>query len=66
MIGNVKAFLLNDEGAVATEYAMLAALIALVVAVGAGNMGQDICALFNGLAVAFSSLPAGAIAPVPC
>ncbi|WP_420474710.1 Flp family type IVb pilin [Noviherbaspirillum sp. ST9] len=66
MIGNLKAFFLDEDGAAATEYAMLAALIALVVAIGAGNMGRDICAVFNGLAVALSSLPAGAIAPIPC
>jgi pilus assembly protein Flp/PilA len=40
----------GDEGATALEYGVLVAVIALVVAVGAGAFGDDLSAFFTGLA----------------
>lgn len=40
----------KDRGATATEYAILVAFIALVVAVGALAFGNDLSAWFSGLA----------------
>jgi len=38
----------NDEnGATATEYAMLIVFVALAIAVGAQTLGQDLTALFS-------------------
>jgi pilus assembly protein Flp/PilA len=59
-------FLQDQTGVASVEYAMLAALIALLVAIGAGILGQAICASFNGIGTALSVLPAGALTPVAC
>lgn len=66
MVRTAKHFLHDESGAASIEYAMLAAVIALALAIGAESMGQDICALFNGVGTAFMTLPPSAITPVPC
>ena len=39
----------DDKGATMVEYGLLVALIAVVVAVGATVLGQNISTMFNGL-----------------
>ena len=46
----IKNFMQDEEGAVAIEYALLAALIAILIIAGAKLLGDDICATLNGLA----------------
>ena len=50
----IKDFLGDEEGAVVTEYALMAALIALAVATGAGLLGNQLCGTFQGIATALS------------
>ena len=50
-------FLHEEEGAVAIEYALLAALIALAIAAGATVLGKDICGVFNGIGEALLANP---------
>ncbi len=44
------AFAKDESGATAIEYGLIAALIAVVLAVGAGILGQDLNTLFNNIA----------------
>jgi pilus assembly protein Flp/PilA len=62
----IKRFLKDEEGAVAIEYALLAALIAIVIAVGATLLGNNLCAIFNGIGTALGAVPPGAFGPVAC
>lgn len=49
-IERFKKFMRDEEGAVAIEYALLAALIAVVIAVGAALLGDGISQLFSDIA----------------
>ena len=49
MIETFKRLMVEEEGADATEYALLAALIAVALIVGAAFMGNQINVLFNGV-----------------
>ena len=51
----IKDFLREDDGAIATEYALLGALIALAIAAGASVLGRDLCGVFQGIATAVST-----------
>jgi pilus assembly protein Flp/PilA len=51
----IVAFLRDEEGASAIEYALLVALIALAITAGATTLGTKIGAMFNAAA---SKLPA--------
>ncbi|OWW20571.1 Flp family type IVb pilin [Noviherbaspirillum denitrificans] len=62
----IKRFLKDEEGAVAIEYALLAALIAIVIAVGATALGNQLCAFFNGIATWLDATPGGAFALDAC
>lgn len=62
----IKRFLMDEEGAVAIEYALLAALIAIAIAFGAALLGDNICAMFRGIGNALSTVPPGAFTPVAC
>ena len=53
----VKNFMQEEEGAVAIEYALLAALIALAIAAGATVLGKDICGVFKGIGTALMATP---------
>lgn len=53
----VKNFMQEEEGAVAIEYALLAALIALAIAAGATVLGKDICGVFTGIGAALMTTP---------
>lgn len=44
---NIMAFINDEEGASAIEYALLVALIALVISVGATTLGSKISAMFT-------------------
>ena len=44
------SFLKDEEGATAIEYGLLAALIAVVIAVGAGLVGTNLNAMFTAIA----------------
>jgi pilus assembly protein Flp/PilA len=46
----IKNFIQNEDGVTAIEYALIAALIAGVIAVGAGLLGTNVNTLFNTLA----------------
>ena len=45
-----KKFMADEGGATAIEYGLLASLIALVMAVGAGALGTQLSTLFDGIA----------------
>ncbi|MFC3108599.1 Flp family type IVb pilin [Undibacterium arcticum] len=51
----IKKFMQDEEGAVAVEYALLGALIALTGAAGATVLGKDLCGVFQGLATAVAT-----------
>lgn len=46
----MKAFWTEEEGAAAIEYALIAALIAIAIVVGAGALGTSINEIFDKLA----------------
>lgn len=49
MLEMIKQFVRDEEGAVAIEYALLAALIALAIVAGAGFLGNELNAFFNAI-----------------
>ena len=49
MFDAVKRFVRDEEGAVAIEYALLAALIALGIVVGATNLGTGLSEFFDAI-----------------
>ncbi|MCK9983927.1 MAG: pilus assembly protein Flp/PilA [Azoarcus sp.] len=50
MLEMIKQFVRDEEGAVAIEYALLAALIALAIVAGAGALGTELSAFFQAIA----------------
>lgn len=54
-MNTIKNFLLDEDGAVAVEYALLGALIALAIAAGAAVLGKDLCGVYQGIATAVST-----------
>jgi len=65
-MNTIKHFMQDEEGAVAIEYALLAALIAVVIIVGASFLGKSICALFNGIATGLQAPLTAQFTPVNC
>lgn len=63
LIQSVIRFWNDEEGAVAIEYGLLAVLIALGIAVGAGLLGDGLSTLFTNIASCFDST-AGGTCPV--
>jgi pilus assembly protein Flp/PilA len=57
MLKLVKRFRRDDGGATMVEYGLLVGLIALVVALGATILGQDISTMFNNIGTYLSGLP---------
>ena len=53
------SFLRDEEGATAIEYGLLAALIAIVMAVGATALGLSLNSLFGGVATKLNTLTPG-------
>ena len=47
MFSLISGYLGNEQGATATEYAMLIVFVALAIAVGAQTLGTDLTKLFN-------------------
>ncbi len=58
-------FLKDEEGALAMEYGLLAAFIALVIIVGAKLLGTNLNDFFTRIATAVEGWGAGLPAPVP-
>jgi len=57
MLKLVKRFRRDDGGATMVEYGLLVGLIALVVALGATILGQDISTMFNSIGTYLAKLP---------
>ena len=57
MLKLVKRFRRDDGGATMVEYGLLVGLIALVVALGATVLGQDISTIFNSIGTYLKGLP---------
>jgi len=55
-----RQFLQDEEGVTAIEYGLIAALIAVVIIVGAGAVGTNLNALFNRIAAKLTPLATGA------
>jgi pilus assembly protein Flp/PilA len=53
----LKTFWADEEGATAIEYGLLASLIAVGIAAGAGLLGTQLNALFNSIAVRLGATP---------
>jgi pilus assembly protein Flp/PilA len=49
MLSLIKRFYRHEDGATATEYAMLVVFIALAIAVGAQTLGNGVTTLFNNI-----------------
>lgn len=58
----IKKFLMEEEGAAAIEYGLLAALIAGVIIVAVITLGKTLCEVFKGVATALSTSTAYTIA----
>lgn len=56
----IRSFINDEEGAVAIEYGLLAVLIALALAVGAGYLGGGLNTLFTDIAACFGGDGGGA------
>jgi len=50
MVNHIKRFMNDEEGATAIEYGLLAALIAVAIIVGAGQLGTALDTKFSGVA----------------
>ena len=55
----------NEDGAVATEYALLIVFIALLAAVGMIVLGQGLTTLFTGIGNSISAAPLSSLPVVP-
>jgi pilus assembly protein Flp/PilA len=55
MIKKVKLFVRDESGATAIEYGLIAALIAVAIIVGAGNLGKAINSKFVNVATRVNS-----------
>ena len=67
MLKIINRFRSDEDGATATEYAMLIVFIALAIAVGAQTLGNDLNTLFTniGTTLANVQVPAPPAAPAP-
>lgn len=61
-----KGFLREEDGAVAIEYALLAALIAVAIIAGARLVGVNLCAILNGIATGLAAPTTASFAPAAC
>ncbi len=55
----------NEDGAVATEYALLIVFIALLAAVGMIVLGQGLSGLFSAIGTTISAAPLSSLPTVP-
>jgi len=58
-MNTIRKFMQDEEGAVAIEYGLLAALIALAIVFGAKALGTNLCGIFNSIATYLSTAPTG-------
>jgi len=56
MLGLLSAFRRDENGATATEYAMLIVFVALAIALGAQALGNDITNLLKSVGTALSNI----------
>jgi len=56
-MNTIEKFMQDEEGAVAIEYGLLAALIALAIVAGASLLGRNLCGIFNSIATFLSNAP---------
>lgn len=61
----ITQFLSDESGATAIEYGLLAALIAVVIIVGASTLGGNINTLFNNIARCITTPGANCMTPPP-
>lgn len=59
LMQNVKHFVHNEEGVTAIEYGLIAALIAVVIIVGAALVGTNLNSLFNKIGGCLSAPSSG-------
>lgn len=57
MLNLVRQFCRRDDGATATEYAMLVVFIALAIAVGAQTLGGGINTIFSSITATVTGIP---------
>lgn len=58
LMGGLKALIADEEeGATAVEYALMVALIAVAIIGGVQLLGNNLSALFNGVATKIGSIP---------
>lgn len=50
LISNMKRFMQDEEGVTAIEYGLIASLVAVAIIAGAGLLGTNLNATFDGLA----------------
>ena len=55
MVNQIKRFMNDEEGATAIEYGLLAALIAVAIIVGAGQLGTALDTKFSDVATTVTS-----------
>lgn len=60
LLQGIRRFWNDEEGAVAIEYALLAVLIALIMAVGAALLGGGLNTVFTNIASCFDTTAGGA------
>jgi len=62
----VRNFWNDEEGVTAIEYGLLAALIAVVIVVGAGLLGKNLNCLFNYVATCITATTPGSCGTMSC
>jgi pilus assembly protein Flp/PilA len=65
LMAKARAFARSDEGASAIEYAIVVAMVAVVVVAFITPIGDRILAIFNSILNALPAAPAPAPAPTP-
>ena len=55
MIGSIKKFVREEDGVTAIEYALIAALIAIVIIITVGNVGTNLNLVFSKVASALAN-----------
>ncbi|MBD5803301.1 Flp/Fap pilin component [Azoarcus sp. Aa7] len=64
LLQGIRRFWNEEEGAVAIEYALLAVLIALAMAVGAGLLGDGLNLIFSNIAECFNAAGSSGTCPI--
>ena len=58
----IKNFMRDEEGSIAIEYALLAALVGLAIVVGASFLGKQICGILDSIGTALAgATPSGGV-----